>query len=278
MVFEKSTMMRNRAKTFDRDVRDAINKVKGDKLKDKLEKTFFSHIGFFDLSVSLPSWLGAYEKALDEGKIEKDAIAFADSIVRMSQSAGGAKDLASVQQGSEYKRMFTMFYSYFSVLYNMLRRRTKVTQKEGLPSTPRAFMSFMYLVVLPAVLSELIAGRGPDDDEDVAVWTMKTVAGYPASTVVGVRDLTNGIFSPYGYNITPVADAFESIVKAGKSTIDIAVGEGDEGDLKNLTMAAGYIFGLPARQLWTLGDNLDAMMSGEELSLFEALMIKEVRD
>ncbi|PUB87080.1 MAG: hypothetical protein DBP02_02210, partial [gamma proteobacterium symbiont of Ctena orbiculata] len=73
MVFEKSTMMRNRAKTFDRDVRDAINKVKGDKLKDKLEKTFFSHIGFFDLSVSLPSWLGAYEKALDEGKIEKDA-------------------------------------------------------------------------------------------------------------------------------------------------------------------------------------------------------------
>ncbi|MEW8092089.1 MAG: hypothetical protein AB2784_20945 [Candidatus Thiodiazotropha endolucinida] len=278
MVFEKSTMMRNRAKTFDRDVRDAINKVKGDKLKDKLEKTFFSHIGFFDLSVSLPSWLGAYEKSLAEGRTEKEAIAFADSIVRMSQSAGGAKDLANVQVGPEIYRMFTMFYSYFSVLYNMLRRRVRVTQQEGLVSTPRAFMSFMYLVVLPAVLSELIAGRGPEDDEDAAIWTMKTVAGYPAATVVLARDIANGIFTPYGYDLSPVGAAVGSIGKASESVADIVTGEGDETDLKNLTMATGYVFGLPARQLWTVGDNLEAMMSGEDVNLFEALMIKEVKD
>lgn len=278
LVFDKSIMMRNRAKTFDRDVRDAINKIKGNSVKDKLEKTFFSHIGFFDLSVSLPTWLGAYEKSLSEGKNESDAIAFADSMVRMSQSAGGAKDLANVQQGSEYKRMFTMFYSYFSVLYNLIRRRAKISKSEGWSSTPRAAMSFLYLVVLPAVLSELVAGRGPEDDEDEAMWTFKTVAGYPASTMVGVRDLVNGMFSPYGYNITPVADAFESIVKSGKSIGDIATGDADETDLKNLTMTAGYVFGLPARQLWTVGDNLEAMMSGEDVNLFEALMIKEVKD
>ncbi|MCG7932116.1 MAG: hypothetical protein N0E44_18960 [Candidatus Thiodiazotropha lotti] len=277
-VFGKSTMMRNRAKTFDRDVRDAINKVKGNSVKDKLEKTFFSHIGFFDLSVSLPTWLAAYEKSLAEGKNESNAIAYADSMVRMSQSAGGAKDLANVQQGSEYKRMFTMFYSYFSVLYNLIRRQAKVSKKEGWSSTPRAAMSFLYLIVLPAVLSELVAGRGPDDDEDEAMWAFTTVAGYPASTLVGVRDLVNGIFSPYGYNITPVADAFESIVKSGKSIGDIATGDADETDLKNLTMTAGYVFGLPARQLWTVGDNLEAMMSGEDVNLFEALMIKEVKD
>ncbi|MEW8186631.1 MAG: hypothetical protein AB2794_16705, partial [Candidatus Thiodiazotropha endolucinida] len=275
LVFKKSTMMRNRSKTFDRDVRDAINKIKGNSWKDKMEKTFFSHIGFFDLSVSLPTWMGAYEKSLDEGKNESDAIAFADSMVRMSQSAGGAKDLANVQQGGEYKRMFIMFYTYFSLLYNVLRRRVKVTLREGLPSTPRAFMSFMYLVVLQSVLSEIVAGRYPsdEDEEDQALWALKTVAGYPASTMVVARDIVNGVFSPYGYQMTPVADAFESIVKAVESSPDLLTGEGDEADLKNLTMATGYMFGLPARQLWTVGDNLEAMMSGEDVNLFEALMI-----
>ncbi|MEW8189952.1 MAG: hypothetical protein AB2766_11665 [Candidatus Thiodiazotropha endolucinida] len=278
LVFDKSIMMRNRAKTFDRDVRDAVNKIKGTSLKDKLEKTFFSHIGFFDLSVSLPTWLGAYEKSLAEGKNESDAIAFADSMVRMSQSAGGAKDLATVQSGPELHRMFTMFYSYFSVLYNLIRRRVKISKSEGWASTPRAAMSFLYLIVLPSVLSELIAGRGPEDDEDEAIWAMKTVAGYPAATIVLGRDIANGVLSPYGYDLSPIGNAIGSLGNASKSVADIVMGDGDETDLKNLTMATGYVFGLPARQLWTVGDNLEAMMSGEDVNLFEALMIKEVKD
>ncbi|MEW8179624.1 MAG: hypothetical protein AB2754_21305, partial [Candidatus Thiodiazotropha endolucinida] len=145
-------------------------------------------------------------------------------------------------------------------------------------STPRAAMSFLYLIVLPSVLSELIAGRGPEDDEDEAIWAMKTVAGYPAATIVLGRDIANGVLSPYGYDLSPIGNAIGSLGNASKSVADIVMGDGDETDLKNLTMATGYVFGLPARQLWTVGDNLEAMMSGEDVNLFEALMIKEVKD
>ncbi len=47
----------------------------------------------------------------DEAKV----IDPADRAVRVSQSAGGVKDLAKIQRGGDTWRMFTMFYSYVRV-------------------------------------------------------------------------------------------------------------------------------------------------------------------
>jgi hypothetical protein len=282
-VFTKSVMMRNRSKTFDRDIRDAIRRVKGQTWSDQVQRTLFSHIGFMDYSVSIPTWVGGYEKAMSEGMDEKAAIAYADSVVRMSQSAGGAKDLAAIQRGTEFQRSFTMFYSYFSVLHNLIRKRVQVSKKSGFTAAniSRTTMSFLYLIMLPAVLAELITGRFPDEEEDeeFGLWAMKLTAAYPFMTMVGVRDFTNAWLTGYTYKSTPVIDAAESIYRTGGGIVDLTTdimgvteGEFDERDVKNFVMTAGYIYQLPARQLYITTEHLWQVLNGEEeLSAYELL-------
>ena len=288
-VFSKSTMMANRSKTFDRDVRDAVRRIKGDSLTAKIQRSLFSHIGFMDYSVSIPTWLGAYEKNMDEqraegnGINEANAIAYADSVVRMSQSAGGAKDLAAIQRGSELQRAFTMFYSYFSVLHNLIRNRIQTSKKAGFSgaNVTRTTMSMMYLVVLPAVLAEIIVGRMPDDDdeENKLAWAAKVSTAYPFMTMVGVRDFANALSSGYTYQATPLLDAADSFLKAGEGVGDaftdftgLTDEEFDRKDVKNMAMSAGYLFALPARQLYTTGEHLYSVLEDEEeFSLYEFL-------
>lgn len=284
-VFSKSTMMANRSKTFDRDVRDAIKRIKGDTYADKLQRSLFSHIGFMDYSVSIPTWIGGYEKNMAEqqaaGKTlnEADAIVYADSVVRMSQSAGGAKDLAAIQRGGELNRAFTMFYSYFSVLHNLIRRRAQESGKGGVTASnvTATTMSMLYLVVLPAVLAEIIVGRGPDEDEDEEFlpWAANVSLAYPFMTMVGFRDAANVLSTGYSYQATPILDAVETTLDAAigiKDTIFDEDKEFDRNDVKNIFMTTGYLYGLPARQLYTSGEHLYSVLNDEEeFSLYEFL-------
>jgi len=278
-VFAKSVMMRNRTKTFDREVRDAIKSIKGTSHYDNMQRVLYSHIGFMDLSVTIPTWIGAYEKGMSDGMGEKDAIAYADSVVRMSQSAGGPKDLAAIQRGGEINRIFVMFYSFFSVLHNLIRRRLKITARQGLSyrATSEITMSFLYLVVIPAVLTEMALGRGPDDDDDETWlgWAAKLIASYPFMTLVGLRDIANHLQSGYTYKATPVIDAADTIVRSLDS-IGVAIDpdqEWDQNDTKNVLMASGYLFSLPARQMYISGEHVYAVLEGEEdFSLYEFLV------
>jgi hypothetical protein len=282
-IFGKSTFMRNRMKSFDRDINDAIKKIKKEHGPlEGFQQWAFQHIGFMDMLVTLPTWKAGYDKSLSEGMSESDAIAQADKMVRMSQAAGGAKDLAIIQQGSEYKRLFTMFYSYFSSMYNLMRRRRNISGREPvtMAKVARNSMAFMYLVAVPALLSEIIVGRGPDEDEDEDwyTWTAKIALSYPLMSVVGVRDVTNAAVTGFGYEVTPVAEGVESIVKAAAALEKIATGDAEEKEAKKLLLAGGYLFGLPSRQLWTIIDNTMAMAEGDDLTLTEQLMIREQRE
>lgn len=278
----RSKLLGHRLQSYDRDVRDSLNRVTSGGLRDDIQRSFFILTGLADMSVVVPSWLGAYHTALAgdvrgvEAGREDDAIAYADGVVRQSQSSGSEKDLAAVQRGSEAFRLFTMFYSYFSVLYSLGRRAIKRTKSAR--DVPRLVASAFLLWFVPAVLSEIVAGRGPDDD-DWAEW-MKThgawqLASYPVQTVPVVRDVMNGL-EHYRYSPSPAFDAFASAVgtvkvgwKAGKIGIGRVTGdEADEeitrADIKNALMTAGYWGHLPTRQLWITSSYLYDLATGEE--------------
>jgi len=190
-AMERSQVLPHRMQSYDRDVRDSLSRITSGGLRDDVQRSFFYLTGLMDMGVVVPTWLGAYHKAIggdqpgvDAGN-EVDAIAYADGVVRQSQSSGSTKDLAMVQRGNEAFRMFTMFYSYFSVLYNLGRRsirRTKSTK-----DLPRLAASTFYLWFVPYVLAELLAGRGPEDDEEWGDWFVSHVlpglATYPVQTI-----------------------------------------------------------------------------------------------
>ena len=105
-VLDRSEQVRNRMTTFDRDVREAMKKLDQKGLLNDARRSLFFLTGLLDMSVTVPTWMGAYAKSMDgnvdglEAGNEYVAIDYADSIVRRSQSAGGAKDLAGVQQSN----------------------------------------------------------------------------------------------------------------------------------------------------------------------------------
>lgn len=270
-VFERSPMMQTRMESFDRDVKDQLRKLEGkDGKLDPIRRTAFYFTGLMDMGVALPTWLGAYQKKLAETQgDEAAAIDYADMVVRSSQSAGSAKDLARIQGGSEYQRMFTMFYSFFSALYQLEKRSIRKLFEGGFKGMGKFVADQMFLWFVPAVLGELLAGRGPGDDEEWGEWFKKHGMGfltYPVNAVVGLRDIVGAVGSKYGYDMSPVGGAFETIVKLGNSALKAMDDEQELGrsDVRNATDTVGTWLALPSRQAWITGSYLYDVVTDEE--------------
>jgi len=275
-ILKKSVFMRHRMQTLDRDVRDSLNRVSGEESRLKsMHSKYFMFIGWMDMTVSLPTWQGGYEKAISQGMSEEDAIAHGDSMVRQSQAGGGIKDLASIQRGHEFKKMFTMFYSYFSALWNM-QKRTLRMRKEGRISNFEAFRHFIWLVALPAVLSEMLLGREPDDDDDdesLTEWVLKTTFTYPLYSIVGIRDVVNKIENPYFTMSTPVLDVFDEMIDALSRTDSIWTDdEFTKADYKKFIVGTSYLLQMPGRQAANMYEHLHEVMEGEDFSLWDFLV------
>jgi len=281
---QRSLFMKNRRSNYDRDVHDSLKKLRvaGQfsgtlaflKTKsDDFRRFWFYHIGMMDMGVSLPTWMGAYSKAMDgnveglEGGNENKAVDFADKMVRLTQGSGSPKDLAFIQTGPETIRLFTMFYSFFSVLFNQFRRTHQEFQLYGDKS--KLASGLLLLWIMPSVLEEILLGRGPDPDDDReewARWMAKQVAGYPFQTVVGVRDLINGM-DKWGYSPSAAFDVPKQIARTGRAGVLLLTGDKDEitrSDVKSFIMTTGYLTGLPSRQLWLTGEYFYDWMNGDE--------------
>lgn len=268
-VMDRSEMMRNRQKTFDRDIKDTIRRIEKEGKLDGVRQSFFYMTGLFDMGVAMPTWLGAYRQAMD-GLVENiakgdenSAIEYADRTVRVTQSAGSIKDLAQIQRGSNTFRLFTMFYSYFNVLFNLLKKRGQQYVKGDI-NTPQLAASAIFLWIAPAILGEMAASRLPGEDEEWIPWAAKHVGMYPFMSVVGVRDVVNGL-GPYGYTASPAFDAFEQTVKAVKIPFKAAAGEEiTRSDVKSAVLATSYWGQLPGRQGWITGEYIYDVMTGQD--------------
>ena len=281
-IFARSPMMRTRTKSLDRDIREAISDITArDSRLKKIQSKYFYFIGMMDMWVSLPTWQGAYEKAIHEGLSEKEAIAQGDSAVRMTQSSGAVKDLADIQGREDvFYKTFTKFYSYFSAYWNMTRR-TKRLSKQGKISKVQAFEQFVWLTVLPATLAEALLGRGPsrDDDDDNdnltgwSSWALINALTFKFNGLVGVRDLVNAIKHPEFGVQSPWQDMFEMGSKANQNAIDILAGEGNANDWKGLLLGISYAAKLPGRQISNMYEHLvEVFQDGEDFSFYEFMV------
>lgn len=277
-VMEKSTMMKFRQHNFDRDLREAARNAKGNLFNSpRMQAAYFSTIGYMDMAVSIPTWLGAYEKGMDQfNGNESEAIAFADSAVRMTQSVGAVKDLAAVQRGGEFQRAFTMFYTYFSALYGQYARAGGLINSET--NNFKKFVETMSAVTLlwfvPAVLSEMLTRRVPEDDEEAMKHLVASSISYAFAPIPVVRDMVSAaIHEKYGYKLSPVTTGIGAMVDATGSVGDVVDGEWDRNDIKNINKALGVTFKYPSDQLFISAEAFyDWAIEGEELTPMDFLM------
>jgi len=251
-VNESSGEMRHILSTFDRDVRKTVEATFGKTGKmDSIQQFAFHMMGYVQKTVNMITWQGAYYAALDAGETHDRSVNKADAAVRQSQSAGGVKDLAAVQRGNAALQTFTMFYTYFSVLYNRLADNGRGV-KNG---NPAEIARLTWLILMPVFFEAMLRQKEPEDEDEWLYWfTMQSLL-YGTTTIPFVRDIASGALGDFGYNMTPVAKFGDSIARGWKGLEDMAQGEDmTTAEFKAVFDALGVAFKLPTGQAWGFGE------------------------
>jgi hypothetical protein len=263
LIEEKSLEMRDRRHNFTQEMHDISSNFGFGRHIKKWEEAMMYFTALADYHVSGASWVAAYELALEEGKTEQQAVDFADSVVTMGQGSGKDKDISAMQRGNEYKRMWMMFFSYMNTNYNQIVssfRTLRTGKRKG-----KFFGELAFYWLFPTIAAELLAGRGPDDDEDEEwlAWGAYTVMMHPTGMIPVVRDAVRIIEDDYGRPVSLVGRLGSSIKRAGTEYLD---DDGDDAALFWATVEVGsYFVPFPSAQARiTIGQAIEYMNDERE--------------
>lgn len=270
-VHRLSGEMRHRFNNLERDLADQFRALLGKRGIDANARRFaYYGMAMTDRLTAYPTWIAIYRRELGRGESEEFAIRKADEGVRLAFGSGATKDLAAIQRGSEAMKLITVFYTFFSAIYNRGRAvgyDARLAAQEGriVQDFPRLLGRTLAIWLIPALMSEILSGRGPQEDEPWWKWGIVKALLWPALAVPFVRDVASALEGGRDFKYSPAANMGDSALKLIRKTKAYAV---DEGELWPVALDAfktsGYIFGLPTGQAATTADYLYDVWTGEE--------------
>lgn len=212
-------------------------------------------------------WTAAFNQATEQGQSEKDAVRFADSVIRTTQGSTLPEDVSRIETGNAFVRMFTQFGGYFNMQANLLGTEfAKVAQELGVKKGAGKMLYITTLGFLaPAWVAEAIMQvfRGGPDDEDkdgeylddwlAAIFGWSTLRGLTAM-IPGVGQTINaGVNAwnakPYDDRMgsAPAISMVESAVRAPASVYKAIVEEGSsQKAVRDVASLISMTTGLPA--------------------------------
>jgi hypothetical protein len=214
-------------------------------------------------------WHAAYNHAIELKHTEDDARALADSVVRTTQGSTLAEDIARIETGNAWWRMFAQFAGYFNMLANLLGTEFSNQMHDlGLrKGMGKGLYIFTLGFLVPALLSELIvqAFRGGPDDEDkdgetlddwLAALGMGTIRSAIAMVPVAGQVANYGInlanTKPYDDRIStaPAISMLESAVRAPFSVYEAAANDKSaQKAVRDVATLISLTTGLPANAI-----------------------------
>ncbi len=287
-VTTRSGEMRHRMGEVDRDIREALREMELasefgplgalQRLNHAVKRTAYYGIAMLDMASALPTWLGAYNRALHEGLAEESAIYAADHAVRNAHGGAGIKDMAAIQRGSEFQKLFTMFYSFWNHFYNrqrdIARRAASIlgSLREGKYEKAREDFSLVlarswFYFVVPQLIHAALkpSYRNEEDEEHWAHWAAEELALGMFSGIPVARDIAGSVLGGRSYVATPAAQMVVTTLRSAKDLSHLMHDE-DVSDTwrQHALQTAGYVFGLPTGQAAQTGLYLWDVMQGEE--------------
>lgn len=207
----KSTMMRDRGATIDRDMymQDRLpvgknesefrSKIEHGKYGvDTLNSKAYWLIQATDEMFSLPEWLFTYKRAMAameiEGKFNRDemdaeAVRLADKAVRETFGSNETKDQTSFIRKNGILAQMTTFYSYTNLVTNQFIRAGYTLYDKG--DVKPLLAATWYWWILGALVETVLRESG-DDSDDEDKWKKKflhvTASGGPVGGVPVVRE------------------------------------------------------------------------------------------
>ncbi len=274
LVEEKSDMMAARSRTRFKEVAEVQLRLNGPigRARDKMMRMAYMPIVAMQALVDVPTWLGAYNKALSEGKPDLDAVAYADRIVIEAQGSGRLADLSKIEREKGFAQLFTTFYSFFNAAYN-IAAVTKDTTK-GMERAWKLMLLLCAQPVLETFLREgLKAAVSNKDDDD---WMRKTsikaalaVPNFSLNLMVGLRELANITELLTGQSVNPYQGPAgtrlltDTLGLAGKIGHAFKKGEIDEAVVKATISEGGLLLGYPVAPINRAISGANAMRKGE---------------
>lgn len=258
----KSGAFENRARTRFRELAEiqAYSESSLGRFRNNVERYAYSMIVFTQMLVDVPTWLGAYEKALFEGCVDAEAVARADRAVVDAQGGGRLMDLSAVERGGPLSRIFTVFYTFFNSILNtvMVSKHTK----GRMAFAADALLLLCFQPVIETFLREGIkagvAGADPDD------WWEHCVEQAPWSVV----DFNLGLFV-FLREFSGITDSYtgpsgmKKFQDVRRFAQQVEQGDFDMAFWKSLTNMTGAIFGLPAAPITRAMTGIDAIDRGK---------------
>ena len=258
----KSGAFENRARTRFRELAEiqAYSESSLGRFRNNVERYAYSMIVFTQMLVDVPTWLGAYEKALSEGCVDAEAVARADRAVVDAQGGGRLMDLSAVERGGPLSRIFTVFYTFFNSILNtvMVSKHTK----GKMAFAADALLLLCFQPVIETFLREGIkagvAGADPDD------WWEHCVEKAPWSVV----DFNLGLFV-FLREFSGITDSYtgpsgmKKFQDVRRFAQQVEQGEFDMAFWKSLTNMTGAMFGLPAAPITRAMTGIDAIERGK---------------
>lgn len=135
-------------------------------------------------------WTAGYNAALEKGLSEKDAVRYADGLIRQTQGSTLPEDVSRIETGPAFGRIFMQFIGYFNMMANTNATGLKqIASDVGLKKgAGKALLLVTTGMLVPLWIAEAIAQAmrgGPEDDDDdgylddwlAAVFGMGTIKG-----------------------------------------------------------------------------------------------------
>lgn len=260
-IHERSDFMAQRAKTQMREINEIRNQVTSSGRFSAVTDSYFWMINRMQMVADVPTWLGAYEKAMSEDVNEQRAYDLADQAVLDSQGGGQMKDLANIQRGGPMLKLWTNFYSYFNTTYNLNVEAVKKTDFKSPGDIGRLAVDMLMLNTVPALLGLAIkeAVRGGDDDDSFEK-IVREQAGYLTGMLVGLREIGGVLQGYHGYEGPAGATFFADL---GRFLKQAEQGEADEAFWRAANKVAGVLFHYPAGQVDRTVRGARALVDGD---------------
>lgn len=268
-IHSVSPMMRLRAKTMQREINEIRNKVEVTRRRlilGKAEDSYFWLIAKAQMVADVPIWLGAYEKAMDDGYDEEKAIKLADQAVLDSQGGGQIKDLAGIQRGGPLMKLWTNFYSFFNTTWNLTAESYNQTNFRSPEEVGRFAVDMLMLYTIPATFAWIIRDvllRGECDRGTdlgcLAEGIVRENLSYMSGTLVGLREMGSAFQGYYGYSGPAGVRGFNEVARLVGQLMQ---GEMDAPLVKALNSTAGIFLHYPAGQVQHTAEGFMTIVQG----------------
>jgi hypothetical protein len=240
--------MKFRGDSIDRDIREKMRDMSGQTgFAKTVLKAGSKTLEWTDHLLSVPLWLSVYREGLKENVDLPDqqahyaAMHKADSAIRLGLGSSAAKDMAPILRQNDLTKLMTMFYSFHNGIYGQIRDIAHNTK--SVADIPKLTYGLAMSVLVPAVLSHLMVGDGPKDDENWGLWAAKRALFFGLDTIPVVRDVATAIERKADVKMSPLLD---QLMRAGKIGVELEKGVKDwTGMGLDALQVAGGVTGVP---------------------------------